>query len=56
MRARAVEFALELHEKNAALVTHAGVMRALVGHWNGLAQGEWTRLEFDFCAFTTIEV
>ncbi|MDR1163528.1 MAG: alpha-ribazole phosphatase family protein [Candidatus Accumulibacter sp.] len=55
LRARAVEFAETLREKDAVLVTHAGVLRALVGYWRGLAHDEWTRLEFDFGALTVLD-
>jgi alpha-ribazole phosphatase len=58
MRARVVDFARELHERNeadVALATHAGVMRVLVGHWCGLAHEKWTRLEFDFGELVVIE-
>jgi alpha-ribazole phosphatase len=47
LRARALDFATSL-EDDAVAVTHAGVMRALVGHWRQLPTADWSRLEFAF--------
>ncbi|MDR2613735.1 MAG: histidine phosphatase family protein [Candidatus Accumulibacter sp.] len=47
LRARALDFAASL-EDDAALVTHAGVMRVLAGHWRHLPTADWLRLEFGF--------
>lgn len=40
----------------AILVTHAGVMRMLVAHWQGLPPGEWLRLAFGYGMVTTVAV
>jgi alpha-ribazole phosphatase len=47
LRARALDFAASL-EDDAAIVTHAGVMRVLAGHWRRLPVVDWPRLEFGF--------
>jgi len=59
LQARAVEFAAELESaqwSQVALVTHAGIMRALLGHLRQLPADEWTRLKFDFGSVTTVEI
>lgn len=48
LHARVVDFAASLEGESAAIVTHAGVMRALVGHWRQLPVAEWTTLHFGF--------
>jgi alpha-ribazole phosphatase len=55
LRARALDFAASL-ENDAALVTHAGVMRVLAGHWRRLPESEWSRLEFGFGEMLRFEV
>jgi alpha-ribazole phosphatase len=47
LRARVLDFAASL-EGDAALVTHAGVMRVLAGRWRRLPEADWPRLEFAF--------
>jgi alpha-ribazole phosphatase len=47
LHARALDFAASL-PGDAVIVTHAGVMRALVGHWRQLPVVDWLRLEFAF--------
>ena len=41
---------------DAAIVTHAGVMRALVGHWRRLHAHEWSRLDFAFGELVRLDV
>ncbi|MDR2112902.1 MAG: histidine phosphatase family protein [Candidatus Accumulibacter sp.] len=55
LRARALGFAAAL-EDDAAIVTHAGVMRALVGHWRHLPVADWSRLEFAFGELVRLDV
>jgi alpha-ribazole phosphatase len=45
LQARVLDFAASL-EDDAVLVSHAGVMRVLVGHWRRLPAVDWCRLEF----------
>ena len=54
--ARVVEFSASLDVERAALVTHAGVIRALLGHWRGLPFDRWSRLEIGFGEINAIEL
>ena len=56
LQQRVIDFARSLKVPRVALVSHAGVMRALVGHWQQLSAAEWTQLKFDFASITEIEV
>jgi alpha-ribazole phosphatase len=60
LRHRVVDFAGELAATccvpRVALVTHAGVIRALLGHWRGLPVAEWTQLKCDFGSCTPVEL
>ena len=53
---RALDFAASLDSPRVALVTHAGIIRALLGHWRQLPVAEWTQLKFDFGSLTEIEI
>jgi alpha-ribazole phosphatase len=55
LRARALDFAAALKD-DAALVTHAGVMRVLAGHWRRLPMADWSRLEFGFGEMARFDV
>lgn len=48
--ARAQDFAASLDPslQQVAIVTHAGVMRSLVGHWQQLPAAEWSQLQFGY--------
>ena len=48
LQARVLDFAASLDYASVAIVTHAGVMRALLGHWRQLPVAEWTTLHFGF--------
>ena len=41
---------------SVALITHAGVIRALLGHWRGLPLAEWTQLRCDFGSLTEVNL
>ena len=56
LQQRAIDFAASLASSRVALVTHAGVMRALLGHWRQLPLVEWTQLNFEFGSMTEIEI
>ena len=57
LQQRVIDFANSLAPQPAvALVAHAGVLRALVGHWQQLSVAEWTQLQFDFGSLTTIYI
>ncbi len=56
LRGRALAFAASLRGPHVALVTHAGILRALLGHWRQLPLAEWTQLKFDFGSLTEVEI
>lgn len=60
LQERVIDFAATLSDTfeapRVAIVSHAGVMRALFGHWRRLPAGEWTQLKFNFASITEIEV
>lgn len=55
LQQRAIEFAGSLHGEDCAVVAHAGILRALCGHWQQLPAEEWTQLQFEFGSLTVIE-
>jgi alpha-ribazole phosphatase len=59
LQARALAWVAEQAEagvETAVVVTHSGVLKALCGHWLGLAPAEWFRLHFDFAAVSRVEL
>lgn len=40
--------------REAILVTHAGVMRALLAHWLGWPESRWLELRFDFAGVSSV--
>lgn len=57
LQARVLDFAASLAALPAvALVAHAGVLRALVGHWRQLPVAEWTQLAFAYGSVTPLHV
>jgi len=56
LQQRALAFVAGLAVPEAVIVTHAGVIRTLLAHWQGLPPGEWTQLEFAYGSRTTVEV
>ena len=56
LKQRALAFAVSLDSPRVALVTHAGIIRALLGHWRQLPVAEWTQLAFDFGSVTLVEM
>ena len=60
LQRRVIDFSAELAATvdgaSVALITHAGVIRALLGHWRGLPVAEWTQLKCDFGSLTQIEI
>lgn len=55
MQARALDCVQALATPRVALVTHAGVMRALAGAWLRWPLEKWSRLHFDFASISLIE-
>jgi alpha-ribazole phosphatase len=56
LQQRAIDFAASLTGPRVALVTHAGIIRALLGHWHQLPAAEWSQLKFEFGSVTQIEI
>ena len=56
MQARAIECIASISGERIAVVTHSGVMRALLGYWLQLPVGEWSQLKFEFAHATLIEL
>jgi len=60
LQRRVIDFSGEIKATvdgtRVALITHAGVIRALLGHWRGLPVAEWTQLRCDFGSCTLIEI
>ena len=59
LQGRVLDFARTLTARDlprVALVSHAGVMRVLLGHWKQLPVPTWTQLQFGFGSITQIEL
>ncbi len=56
LQKRVIEFAESLKGESVAIVTHAGVMRSLVGYWQQLPVEEWTQLKFDYGRMTAFNI
>jgi len=56
LRARAIDCVGDLPANDCALVTPAGVIRVLLGHWLRLPLDEWSRLPLDFGSITLLEL
>ena len=53
---RAIDFVSTLEGSRVALVTHAGILRALVGHYRQLPVSQWTQLKFEFGQMTELKI
>ncbi|MDD2740714.1 MAG: alpha-ribazole phosphatase family protein [Rhodocyclaceae bacterium] len=56
LQQRALDFVAGLDVPEAVIVTHAGVIRTLLAHWQGLPPARWTELVFDYGSCTRVEV
>ena len=56
LKQRALDFVSSLDSPRVALVTHAGIIRALLGHWRHLPLAEWTQLAVDYGSVTLVEL
>ena len=56
LQQRALDFVATLDVPEAVIVTHAGVIRTLLAHWQGLPPARWTELVFDYGSCTRVEV
>lgn len=55
MQARALDCVRALAAPRVALVTHGGIMRALLGAWLHWPLEKWSRQHFDFAGISLIE-
>lgn len=53
---RALDFVAGLAVPEAVVVTHAGVIRTLLAHWQDLPPAEWTQLVFEYGSRTSVEL
>jgi alpha-ribazole phosphatase len=56
LQGRALAFVAGLNVPEAVIVTHAGVIRTLLAHWQGLPPDRWTELVFAYGSCTRVEV
>ena len=56
LQRRALAFVASLTVPAAVVVTHAGVIRTLLAHWQGLPPAAWRQLVFAYGSRTTVEV
>lgn len=56
LQRRALDFVASLNVPEAVIVTHAGVIRTLLAHWQGLPPERWTELNFDYGSCTVVDV
>ena len=56
LQRRALDFIAGLDVPEAVIVTHAGVIRTLLAHWQGLPPERWTALNFAYGACTRVDV
>ena len=54
LQQRALDFVAGLTAPEAVIVTHAGVIRTLFAHWQGLPPGKWTELVFAYGSRTRV--
>lgn len=56
LQQRALDFVASLDVPEAVIVTHAGVIRTLLAHWQGLPPERWTELNFAYGSCTRVDV
>lgn len=54
LQQRALDFVASLTVPQAVVVTHAGVIRTLLAHWQRLPPARWTELVFDYGSCTRV--
>ena len=54
LQRRALDFVASLAVEEAVIVTHAGVIRTLLAHWQGLPPERWTELNFAYGSCTQV--
>ena len=56
LQRRALDFVASLAVEEAIIVTHAGVIRTLLAHWQRLPPERWTELNFAYGSCTRVTV
>lgn len=56
LQQRALDFVAGLAVPEAIIVTHAGVIRTLLAHWQGVPPARWTDLVFAYGSCTRVHV
>ncbi len=56
LQARVIDCVAELDEQRVALVTHGGIIRALLGYWAKLPVEEWSQLKLAFGGVTVVDI
>lgn len=56
LQRRALDFVASLDVPEAVIVTHAGVIRTLLAHWQGLPPERWAELNFAYGSCTVVDV
>lgn len=56
LQRRALDFVASLAVPEAVIVTHAGVIRTLLAHWQGLPPERWSELVFGYGSCTRVLV
>lgn len=56
LQRRALDFVASLAVPEAVIVTHAGVIRSLLAHWQGLPAAAWPQLVFAYGSRTTVDI
>ncbi len=56
LQRRALDFVASLTVPEAVIVTHAGVIRTLLAHWQALPPERWTELSFPYASCTRVDV
>lgn len=56
LQARVLDCVKSLRGTSVALVTHAGAIRATLGHWLRLPINVWSRMTIDFGSITLLEI
>jgi len=56
VQARALAFVADLAVDEAVIVTHGGVIRVLLAHWQQVPPAGWTALAVDYATVTSVEL
>lgn len=56
LQQRALAFVAGLDVPEAVIVTHAGIIRTLLAHWQSLPPARWSELQIGFSTVTTVSL